>query len=332
VTRIDRVIGVLAVLFTLTARADLARFDSGNAADVHPSLHGPVLDLAGSSAEEHALQAMIDAVRGCAACDAKLDVVVIRASGADGLNPVFMGLHGVDSAVSLVITDRATAERRDMARLVRDAEIVWFAGGDQCNYIRWIKGTRVHRAVERVYARGGGIGGNSAGLAIQGGVVYDACPDVSAVSKDVLVDPFSRDVSLSSDFFRWRFVENLITDTHFTQRARLGRLLVFLARTYAAHHARIDGLGIDEDTSVIVMPDGKGRVYGPGAAYFIIADHPAETLAAKTPLTYRGYRVWKFESGSEIDLAHRPSAGGALLDVIDGKVEERPAASPPPSH
>jgi len=171
----------MSVLLFAAAVA-LMRYWSGNAENVHPRVHGPVLDLAGSSAEERGLQAMIDAVRGCSRCAAKLDVVVIRASGAEGLNPVFMGLDGVDSVVSMVITDRAAAERDDVERAVRDAEIVWFAGGDQCNYIRWIKGTRVHRAVQRVFRRGGGVGGNSAGLAIQGDPVYDACPDVSAKS------------------------------------------------------------------------------------------------------------------------------------------------------
>jgi len=256
--------------------AALAVYLAGNPADVRPKLHGPILGLAGSSAEPAGLQAMVDAVRGCTDCPAKVDVVIIRASGDQGLNPVFMGLRGVDSAVSFVITDRDSANRRDVERAVRDAEVVWFAGGDQCNYIRWIKGTRVHRGVERVFRRGGGVGGNSAGLAIQGDVVYDACPDVSAASKDVLDDPFHRDVSLSSDFFRWPALRDTITDTHFHRRDRFGRLIVFLARTF--HGQRVDGLGIDEQTSVIVMPDLKGKVYGPGAAYLLVVDHPPEVV------------------------------------------------------
>src|SRR5205823_3828698 len=119
--------------------AALAVYLAGNPGDVHVKLHGPILDLAGSSAEPSGLQAMVDAVRGCTTCDAKLDVVIIRASGDQGLNPVFMELHGVDSAQSYVITDRDSANRRDVEHAVRYAEIIWFAGGDQCNYIRWVK-------------------------------------------------------------------------------------------------------------------------------------------------------------------------------------------------
>src|SRR5260370_14134571 len=90
----------LLVLIAVTVRGDLKQYLAGNPADVHPKLHGPVLDLAGSSAEPAGLQAMVDAVRGCTSCDAKLDVVIIRASGDQGLNPVFMDVHGVDSALS----------------------------------------------------------------------------------------------------------------------------------------------------------------------------------------------------------------------------------------
>jgi cyanophycinase len=302
--------------------AALAVFLAGNAADVHPRLHGPVLDLAGSDAEPVTLQAMVDAVRGCSHCAPKLDVVVIRASGEDGLNPVFMALDGVDSAQTFVITDRESSSRPEVVKAVRDAEIVWFAGGDQCNYIRWIKGTPVHRAVEEVYKRGGGVGGNSAGLAIQGEIAYDACPDVSAASKDVLADPFHRDVSLSTGFFRWPALKGMITDTHFHQRDRFGRSVVFLARSFDGKP--LYGIGVDEDTSIVVTPDRKGRVFGPGAAYLLLVDHPATVLEHGKPLTYHGLRVWKFKGGDTIDFAHRLSKGFRSLDVVDGQLSADP--------
>jgi cyanophycinase len=315
---------VFLFAFALTARANLVRYWSGNPVDVSPPLHGPVLDLAGSSAEETALQEMIDRVRGCRDdCAAKLDVVVIRASGSDGLNPVFMSLNGVNSVVTLLITDRASAERRDVAQIVNNAEIVWFAGGDQCNYIRWIKGTPVHRAVERVFRRGGGVGGNSAGLAIQGEIVYDACPDQSAASKDVLLNPFSVDVTLSSDFFRWPVMRGIITDTHFHQRDRFGRLAVFLARANA-NGKRVIGVAADEQTSIIVSSDGIGRVFGPGAAYVVVPTRQAELLAKGTPLTYRGLRVFAFRKGATVDLRKTPESGGRIIDIVDGKLSADP--------
>ena len=166
------------------------------------------------------------------------------------------------------------------------------------------------------------MGGNSAGLAIQGDIVYDACPDVSAASKGVLADPFHRDVSLSSDFFRWRALTSLITDTHFHQRDRFGRLVVFLARSFRGRS--LHGLGVDEQTSVIVTPDLKGKVYGPGTAYLLLVDHPAEVLEKGKPLTFWNLKVWKFTAGEAIDFAHRPTGGFRTLDVVEGKLSADP--------
>jgi cyanophycinase len=309
---------------TFALIAALATYAAGSNDDVSPKLRGPVLDLAGSSAEATGLQGMVDAVRGCTDCDATLDVVVLRASGDKSLNDSFMALKGVNAARTFVITDPESGDSDEVVAAIDHAEVAWFAGGDQCNYIRWIKGTKAHRAVERLFKRGGGVGGNSAGLAIQGDIVYDACPDVSAKSADVLMNPFHKDVSLSTDFFRWPLLANTVTDTHFKQRDRLGRTLVFLARSFEGRKRRVDAIGVDEGTSVIVTPDGKGRVYGKGSAYLIVADHMAQTLKADTPLTYRGFKIWKYESGSTIDLRRRPGAGFKSIDVVEGKLSADP--------
>jgi cyanophycinase len=314
------------LLLPLVARAELTRWTSGEPAAVRPRLHGPMLDLAGGGKDvEPALQTTIDRVRGCSRCDVKVDVVVLRASGAEGYNELFMGLDGVSSVVTILITDRDSSERDDVASAVRNAEVVFFAGGDQCNYVRWIKGTKLSRAITELYRRGGGIGGTSAGLAIMSDIAYDACPSQSAVSKEVLLDPYSLDVSLSRGFFDWRPMRNTIADTHFRQRDRMGRLLVFLARAIHDGQApRLLGIGVSERTSVVVDGRGNGVVMGDGPAYLVLADHRPEVCAKGQPLTYRGFRVWKYETGARIDLLHWPGTGGRTLDVVDGELTSDP--------
>jgi cyanophycinase len=310
------------VILALTFALALTRFFTGDPADVRPRLHGPVLILAGGGGDQtEAMQAAVDAIRGCRNCDVKIDAVVLRASGADGYNSYLKNLDGVDSVVSMVITDRESASRPDVVRLVRDAELVFFAGGDQCNYIRWIKGTPVADAVKSVFRRGGAIGGTSAGLAIQGEIVYDACPSQSARSAEVMADPFHVDVSLSRGFFDWPVMRNIITDTHFQQRDRLGRLLVFMARS---GETRPVGLGISERTVLLVGPDGIGRVMGDGPIHVVIGDGEAETLERGRPLTDRGFQIWRFDKGATVNLKRLPSAGGKTLDVVEGKLTENP--------
>lgn len=321
-----KTLALILLLAAASARAELVRYTTGNAGDVRPRLHGSVLDLAGGGADvEAALQAMIDQVRGCSHCATKLDVVVLRASGAEGYNGFLMSLDGVDSVVTLVITDRDSANRPDVAQQVHDAEIVFFAGGDQCNYVRWIKGTRTGEAVKAVYRRGGGVGGTSAGLAIQSDVIYDACPSQSAQSKDVLADPFSVDVSLSRGFFTWPILRGTISDTHFKQRDRMGRLLVFIARAiHDGSGKSFLGIGISERTSLLVSRDGTARVLGEGPVYLVLGDHQPEICERGKPLTYRGYKEWVLRSGETVDLARRPRSGYRLLDVVEGVLTADP--------
>lgn len=310
-----RCTALLLLLLPLPLHADLARYWSGNEADVRPPLHGPLLLLAGGGGDvTEGLQAAIDRIRG----GASIDVVVLRASGSDGYNPYFMEMRGVDSVVSMVITDRETAARPDVVQLVRDAELVYFAGGDQCNYIRWIKGTPIEAAVEEVYARGGAIGGTSAGLAIQGEWVYDACPNQSAQSAQVLLDPFHADVSVSTGFFEWPPMRGVITDTHFQQRDRLGRLLVFLARA-----RQPIGLGVSEGTIALVDARGAGVVHGKGPVHIVIADENTNVDRGE-PLTFRGLRVMRVEAGETFDLRRPSVARVKALEVVEGRLSTDP--------
>jgi cyanophycinase len=304
------------------ADAAVRRYRTGNPADVRPRLHGPVLDLGGGSADvDAAMQAMIDAVRGCTGrgCAAKLDVVVLRASGSDGYNGYIAGMQGVDSVETLVIGSARDANRPSVEATVRAAEIVFFAGGDPCDYVRYFRGTRVEAAVASVYARGGGVGGTSAGAAIQGEQTYDACRG-SVLSSEALEDPYDARIEFTSGFFSWPHLEGTIADTHFDARDRMGRTLAFLARQVEDGARAALGIAIDEATSVLVGPDGRASVFGSGAAYFILADHLPEVCAPGRPLSYSAYKLWKVEGGGTFDLAQRPVTGARVVSVTGGRV------------
>jgi cyanophycinase len=318
--------GLLALFacacFAAGAAAKEARFLTGNAADVRPKLHGPAYDLAGGGGDHApAFQWMFDEVRGCADCPAKLDVVVLRSSGGDGYNDFIYKMNGVDSVETLVIKDRADADSAAVRDTVRNAEIVFFAGGDQCNYVKYFKGTEVERGVEHVHARGGGVGGTSAGLAILGDVAYDACSGGSAQSAQSLRNPYHADISFTYDLFDWPVLRGTITDTHFVERNRMGRLLAFLARQLkGGKYKSILGLAVERETSVVVDKRGRARVLGKGPAYFVLGDHPPEVCEPGQPLTYTNYKVWKVAAGGAYDLKNRPKTGHRLVSVERGRI------------
>ncbi|HYG62154.1 MAG TPA: peptidase S51 [Thermoanaerobaculia bacterium] len=314
-----------AAALAAPAQAKVTRYLTGNAADVVVSLAGPAHDFGGGGTDvDAALQWIIDQVRGCTSCSTKIDVVILRSTGADGYNDYIYAMNGVDSVETLVITKASDANTAAVEATVRNAEVVFFAGGDQCDYVTNFKGTRVEAAVESVYARGGGVGGTSAGFAIQGDFTYDACSG-SATSADALANPYARSITFTYDFFKWTHLQNTISDSHFVARDRMGRTMAFLARQIQdGRAASALGIAADEVTSVVVDRNGLATVMGSGTAYFILADHAPEVCRSRTPLTYSNFKIWKVPSGGTFNLASRPTTGYYLRSVNNGVISANP--------
>ena len=316
---------LLAVLLVIPAQAKVTRYLTGNAADVVVPLAGPAHDFGGGGTDVDAgLQWIIDQVRGCTSCSTKIDVVILRATGSNGYNDYIYAMNGVDSVETLVITKASDANTTAVETTVKNAEVVFFAGGDQCDYVTLFKGTKVETAVEFVYAKGGGVGGTSAGTAIQGDFTYDACMG-SVTSAQALANPYHRYVTFTYDFFHWANLQNTITDDHFVVRDRMGRTLAFLARQIKDGKATSAlAIAADEVTSVEVDRFGLATVVGTGNAYFILADHAPVTCVAGTPLTYSSYKIWKVAPGGTFNLANRPTTGYYLRSVNNGVIDQNP--------
>jgi cyanophycinase len=317
--------GLALLLAGLPVEAKVTRYLTGNAADVSLALTGPSHDLGGGGLDVDAgIQGMIDQVRGCTNCTAKVDVVILRASGSNGYNDYIYAMNGVDSVETLLITARRDADTAAVETTIRNAEVVFFAGGDQCNYVTLFKGTRVETAVESVYAKGGGVGGTSAGLAIQGDFTYDACSG-SITSAQALANPYHRYATFTYDYFHWGNLQRVITDSHFVVRDRMGRLLAFLARQIQDGKATTAlGIGVNEGTSVLVDRNGQAIVLGDGPAYFIAAEHAPEVCFSGSPLTYSNFKIWKVATGGSFDLRNRPSTGYYLRSVNAGVLSANP--------
>lgn len=312
---------VTTLFFAAPIEAKVTRYLTGNKGDVSPPLAGPAHDLGGGGTDvDAAIQWMIDEVRGCTNCATKVDVVVLRSSGSNGYNDYIYAMNGVDSIETLVITASRDANTASVETTVRNAEVVFFAGGDQCDYVRNFRGTKVETAVESVYARGGGVGGTSAGLAIQGEFTYDACTG-SVTSSQALLDPYHRYISFTYDFFNWANLNDVVSDSHFVSRDRMGRTMAFVARQIRDGRATTAlGLAVNEKTSVVVDKNGMARVMGDGPAYFVLGDHVPEVCEAKSPLTYSNFKIWKIATGGTYDLRNRPTVGYYTVGVNNGSL------------
>lgn len=316
---------LLAAALTLPAQAKVTRYLTGSAGDVVISMAGPAHDFGGGGTDvDAAIQWMIDQVRGCTSCSTRVDVVILRSSGSNGYNDYIYAMNGVDSVETLVITRASDSNTASVQDTVRKAEVVFFAGGDQCDYVKYFKGTLVETAVEDVYARGGGVGGTSAGTAIQGEFTYDGCAG-SAISADALANPYHRTVTFTYNFFNWANLQRTITDSHFVTRDRMGRTLAFLARQIQdGKAASALSIAVNEVTSVVVDRNGLATVMGDGPAYFILADHAPEVCQAGTPLTYSNFKIWKVLPGGTFNLQNRPTTGYYLRSVTNGVISSNP--------
>lgn len=318
-------LALLTAAAVAPAEAKVTRYLTGNAGDVNPTLAGPALNLGGGSTDvDAAIQAMIDLARGCTNCATKVDVVILRATGSNGYNDYIYAMNGVDSVETLVITRASDSNTVAVETTIKNAEVVFFAGGDQCNYTTLFKGTKVETAVEFVYAKGGAVGGTSAGLAIQGEFTYNACTG-SALSSEILANPYHRYATFTYDFFAWNDMGDVLTDSHFEPRDRMGRLMGFLARQIKDGKTPTAlGLGIDEVASVVVDKNGLATVMGTGDAYFVLADHFPETCVSGSPLTYSNFKIWKVSPGQTFNLRNRPTSGFYMISVTNGVLSGNP--------
>ena len=195
-------------------------------------------------------------------------IVVLRASyGGEIGEEFYRNIGGVASVETFVFNDRAAAWDETMLARLRAADGIFIAGGDQARYVRFWKGSPVAAALDAHVAAGRPIAGTSAGLAILGEHFYGAADGGSITSLEALAAPLGPANGIDTDFLHIALLKGVITDTHFKERDRLGRLFAFLARAQsgrAADQPALIGLGVDENAAVAVEPDGRGRVFGPG--------------------------------------------------------------------
>jgi cyanophycinase-like exopeptidase len=218
------------------------------------------------------------------------------------------------SVETFIIKSRDAASNPDIVASIGLADALFIQGGDQWDYIRMWKGTGVQQAIADVIARGVPIGGSSAGLAVLGEFVFSA-RNGTVYSSEALADPYHEGVTLDRDLIDaprlppYALLRNVITDSHFQDRQRMGRLLAFLARLAQdgwATAAR--AIAVDEMTAVLVEADGAARVVDNrpaedrGAAYFLNTPGPPEICQPGQPLTYENVSVHRI-GASDVDAS-----------------------------
>ncbi len=250
------------------------------------------------------------------------DILILRASGTPAYDPYIQRLcPGVNSVSTLVIFKRRAARDPFVLDAVNKAEAIFISGGNQANYVRFWQQTPLNHAIDVAARRGIPIGGTSAGNAVLAQFAYSALTR-SVTSSEALADPFNFRITLSNGFLNVSpLLKNTITDDHFVTRNRMGRLVTFLARIGHDRFApRPFAIATNEHTAFLMEADGKGRIVGSGAAYFVNAPGRPEICRPETPLTFRNVAVYKITKGGTFDIRDWTGTGGTAysLSAVDG--------------
>jgi cyanophycinase len=286
---------------------ELVNYVTGDAADAVVRTSGPALILMGGSTDvDAAFMWQLQFMGGG-------DVVVLRTSGADGYNDyLFAEIGGVDSVETLMVTSEALAQDPYVAWTVAHAEAVFMAGGDQATYLNNWKDTAVEDALHEVWARGGVLGGTSAGTAVLGELIYAAYND-SVIEDEALLDPYNKYMTFERDFLALAPLQGVITDTHFTQRRRLCRLIGFVARMVEDGWGEpVLGVGVDEKTALVVGPDGVGSVLGAGGVHLLHSAGAPQQCAPKKTLEYADLDHYTLVAGDSVQLPSGVPQGVAV--------------------
>jgi len=252
------------------------------------------------------------------------DVLVLRASGSNGYNNYFYEELGVtvNSVETIVFNNSIAAGDLYVLQKIEQAEAIWMAGGDQWDYISYWRDTEVEILLnQHINEKKGVVGGTSAGMAVLGNSYFSA-ENGTVYSSEALENPYNSYMTFGhNDFLEVPLLENTITDTHFSEREREGRLVTFLARMNQELGTRTFGIACDEYTAVCIDSSGVGAVYGEWPEYddyaFFVqmnceAENSPELMQAGAPFT------WDFNASStKVYKVGGTTTGENYLDLND---------------
>ena len=186
----------------------------------------------------------------------KLVISTLASGYADEVWEIYRTIFssmGVKRVKHLCMNHRDESSADPRLEILADATAVFFTGGDQLRITTRLGGTALSERIEEIYRHGGIIAGTSAGATAIGEMMLVGSP-AEGICK-------LRDVRLTPGL---GLVENMIIDQHFSERGRIRRLLGAVAQ-----NPRMLGIGIDEDTAVVIEGDGTFHAVGSGAVYVV---------------------------------------------------------------
>ncbi len=174
---------------------------------------------------------------------------------------------GARRCVPVNVPARADASLPAVLEAVAGAAGIFIAGGDQRRLLARIGGTPLHEALHTAVRRGACLAGTSAGASALG--VHMVTHGKAELNPAVGAAGMGAGLG---------FVPHCIIDQHFSQRHRINRLLSLVAR-----NPQLSGIGIDEDTALLLGPGPELSVIGAGAVTVVDAGGLQSDIVDRAP-------------------------------------------------
>jgi cyanophycinase len=212
-------------------------------------VEGNLLIIGGAEDKEGECLILKEFVKLAGGRDGKIVIMPTATEEPKKVGEQYTGIFkklGISQVELLQIDSREDAFNENYERSIDEATGIFFTGGDQLRITSILGGTPINHALQRAYKSGVVIAGTSAGAAAMSATMIiggngEATPQMGILN-------MAPGMAL---------INGVVIDQHFAQRGRLGRLLAAVAQ-----NPYIIGIGIDEDTAVLIDSSAKLRVIG----------------------------------------------------------------------
>ena len=205
---------------------------------------------------------------------------------------LFQRLH-VPNIDAMHIETREDADDPEKPQRMESASCVFFTGGDQLKITSLIGGTKTDRLLKEAFSDGLVVAGTSAGASAMSETMITSGDDDEA--------PKRCTVKMAPGL---GLLSGVVIDQHFAQRGRIGRLLAAVAQ-----NPYVLGIGIDEDTAVVVKPDETFEVIGSNAVTILDGIHLSYTNVSESNpddiLALTDITLHVLPQGYEFDIRNR---------------------------
>ena len=268
---------------------------------------GPIVPIGGAEDKTGSREILARVIALAGGPDARIAVIPTASElpdTGDRYARLFSEL-GAGQVDVLTITEREHARVPAAVETVERATCVFLTGGNQLRLSTILGGTPLAQAIRRRNADGAVVAGTSAGAAV--------IPEHMIASGQTGPTPTTEKVTLAPGL---GLTNRLVIDQHFRQRDRLGRLL-----TAVSFNPFATGVGIDEDTALVLGPDHVFEVIGSGTVTVVdpseLTYSSMDSARVGQPVSLIGLRVHVLAAGCTYDKVSRTASAPPRVPFLD---------------